>query len=263
MSWGTINGVGTYTWPNGTTYTGDIVDGLCHGVGQQQLGGGMVVYDGQWARGVRHGQGTVIFLGEKGCQYSGQWEDDAKSGEGMMVHRSGNWYEGQWRDDKKCGDGMMVWATRGEQYSGTWQRDLPEGFGEYIWWLRVPRAKIRASQVQQCNRYVGEFHSGKRHGYGRFFYANGAYYEGEWQDNVRHGRGVFIFEDGTVVSSIWTGGKPEVTVPWCTQPGPREHPRTCSARLVAAACKAGTLFLPPYRCRCRSTSAALTLVTPR
>jgi len=212
MSWGTINGSGSFSWPTGAVYTGDVVDGLCHGVGQQQLKDGMVVYDGQWQHGVRHGHGMIMFMGPNGLHYSGQWDQDAKSGTGVMVYASGNWYEGEWKNDEKCGEGTMTWATRAEQYVGEWEGDLPQGRGEYVWWLRLPRTKIRPSQVQQCNRYIGEFSAGQRHGYGRFYYANGAYYEGLWEQNLRQGRGVFVFEDGTVVSSVWEGGKPQMAI---------------------------------------------------
>ena len=46
------------------------------------------------------------------------------------------------------------------------------------------------------NRYVGEWKNGFRHGYGIFFYSNGAKYEGMWDQNYKHGFGVFTFQDG-------------------------------------------------------------------
>ena len=38
------------------------------------------------------------------------------------------------------------------------------------------------------NMYDGEFCQGLRHGYGTFYYANGARYEGEWQNNLKCGK---------------------------------------------------------------------------
>ena len=38
------------------------------------------------------------------------------------------------------------------------------------------------------NMYDGEFSKGLRHGYGTFYYANGARYEGEWQQNLKSGK---------------------------------------------------------------------------
>jgi len=44
---------------------------------------------------------------------------------------------------------------------------------------------------------VGEWKNGFRHGYGIFFYSNGAKYEGMWDQNYKHGFGVFTFQDGS------------------------------------------------------------------
>lgn len=36
--------------------------------------------------------------------------------------------------------------------------------------------------------YDGDFVNGLRHGFGTFYYANGAKYEGGWKDNMKHGK---------------------------------------------------------------------------
>lgn len=45
--------------------------------------------------------------------------------------------------------------------------------------------------------YYGEFKDGKRHGYGKYTWADGGYYEGEWQENERTGFGHQVWTDGT------------------------------------------------------------------
>lgn len=42
----------------------------------------------------------------------------------------------------------------------------------------------------------GEFVHGKREGFGKFVYADGAVYEGQWIDDRIHGEGVAIFASG-------------------------------------------------------------------
>lgn len=42
----------------------------------------------------------------------------------------------------------------------------------------------------------GDFMHGKREGYGKFVYADGAVYEGQWVDDRIHGDGVAIFASG-------------------------------------------------------------------
>lgn len=38
------------------------------------------------------------------------------------------------------------------------------------------------------NMFDGDFVNGLRHGYGTFYYANGAKYEGGWKNNMKHGK---------------------------------------------------------------------------
>ena len=40
---------------------------------------------------------------------------------------------------------------------------------------------VALTERQMCNRYVGEFQKGLRHGNGSFFFANGSRYHGEFK----------------------------------------------------------------------------------
>lgn len=46
------------------------------------------------------------------------------------------------------------------------------------------------------NRYEGQWHNGKRTGYGKYFYSNGSKYEGEVLDGHLHGYGILTFANG-------------------------------------------------------------------
>ena len=61
---------------------------------------------------------------------------------------------------------------------------LQHGVGQHIWLLR----RVRGSQYPLRNMYDGDFVNGLRHGYGSFYYANGAKYEGGWKNNMKHGK---------------------------------------------------------------------------
>jgi hypothetical protein len=61
---------------------------------------------------------------------------------------------------------------------------MQHGMGQQIWYLR----RGATTQYSLRNMYDGELRYGKRHGYGTFFYANGARYEGEWKDDVKSGK---------------------------------------------------------------------------
>ena len=52
-------------------------------------------------------------------------------------------------------------------------------------------------------RSQGDFQHGKRHGYGKYFYADGGVYEGEWVNGKMHGRGVYTFPNGNKYDGEW------------------------------------------------------------
>lgn len=61
---------------------------------------------------------------------------------------------------------------------------LQHGVGQHLWMLR----RVSGSQYPLRNMYDGDFVNGLRHGFGTFYYANGAKYEGGWKDNMKHGK---------------------------------------------------------------------------
>ena len=92
----------------------------------------------------------------------------------------------------------MEWFDRREKYTGQWEDDQQNGKGEHVWMDDRPEGNSLGTQKQMCNRYVGAWRGGVRHGVGTFYYANGARYHGEWKENAKEGYGVFTFEDGHV-----------------------------------------------------------------
>ncbi len=108
-----------------------------------------------------------------------------------MVYSSGNFYEGEWKENKRNGEGVMMWKTTQEKYTGHWDDGFQSGFGTHIWLESSGENKLLR------NRYVGYWKEGLRHGKGVFYYSNGSKYEGEWVKNLKHGFGIFTFEDGT------------------------------------------------------------------
>ncbi|VEN40855.1 unnamed protein product [Callosobruchus maculatus] len=59
---------------------------------------------------------------------------------------------------------------------------MMEGFGRWV--------------LKGKGLYLGEFHRGKRHGYGKMWYEDGSYYEGEWVKGKRQGLGMLIYQNG-------------------------------------------------------------------
>ncbi len=142
LSSNAITGRGVYTWADGSTYTGDVVDGVRHGVGTFVAAGGYPRYQGEWREGLRHGRGLLTY-DASGNAYDGQWVADAREGLGTLTHGSGNTYVGEWEADRKCGRGTMEWVDRRERYAGEWYDGKPHGVGEHEW-LRLQARHLQS-----------------------------------------------------------------------------------------------------------------------
>ena len=222
FKWNVVDGKGKFVWPDGSTYDGEVRRGMRHGTGTFKGPGGAPSYSGEWHEGQRHGKGTLWYDLEKDCYYEGGWLANSRHGEGSMRYKpkpqavtsltagkprkkntgnkpmEGNLYVGSWAKDQKNGYGTMEWYDKREKYKGEWVDDKQNGRGEHVWMDDRPESASLGTQKQMCNRYVGGWRGGVRHGVGTFFYANGARYHGEWSDNAKQGYGVFTFEDGHV-----------------------------------------------------------------
>eukprot|EP01137_Pigoraptor_chileana_P031173 Opistho-2@18611 len=190
-----VSGYGTYRWADGSTYVGEVKNGLRHGQGTFTCGSRTTVYTGAWAEGRRHGKGRLVFDKDELCYYDGEWVNNRKEGCGIMRYKSGNMYDGEWRNNIRHGKGAMHWYDSSERYQGDWENGVQQGTGEHVWF---PKRTAGSSHFPVCNKYVGEWQDGKRHGAGSFYFASGAQYTGEWRDNVKEGFGLYTFEDGSV-----------------------------------------------------------------
>lgn len=63
-----MNGKGVYKWPDGSCYTGTILDGKRHGNGVHNCSSGQS-YEGQWKYGLRDGKGTLYYDNVKLSRY--------------------------------------------------------------------------------------------------------------------------------------------------------------------------------------------------
>lgn len=54
--------------------------------------------------------------------------------------------------------------------------------------------------------YKGEYLENKKHGYGEFYWANGAKYIGHFKHGKRDGYGEYVDEKGTVSKGKWVAG---------------------------------------------------------
>ena len=182
-----ITGEGTYTFNDGSTYIGKVVNGLRDGIGKYQSSDG-ILYEGEWKNGLKNGKGKII---QGNMELEGEWVKGILNGKCRIKWKSGNIFDGELANNAMNGNGYMIWYNKFEKYSGQWKNNLQCGFGIHIWY----------NNKQDVNffrdRYVGQWVNGKREGYGKFYYSNGNIYEGFWKNNQKDGFGVFYYQDRT------------------------------------------------------------------
>lgn len=90
---------------NGSTYTGEWVNGLRQGEGKLLYTDGSI-YEGKWLNDKAHGEGC--FKNSKGHVYQGQFADDKANGYAVFSSANGFKYEGYWKDDQYHGKGKEI-----------------------------------------------------------------------------------------------------------------------------------------------------------
>ncbi|XP_068602604.1 alsin-like [Brachionichthys hirsutus] len=108
---GKIHGFGKYKYASGEVYEGCFDDGQRHGYGMLSSGKlakhSPSVFVGHWVHDKKTGYGVHddIARGEK---YMGQWLDEQRHGNAVVVTQYGVYYEGTFRDNKMSGPGLVV-----------------------------------------------------------------------------------------------------------------------------------------------------------
>eukprot|EP00927_Polykrikos_kofoidii_P013195 TRINITY_DN15724_c0_g1_i2.p1 TRINITY_DN15724_c0_g1~~TRINITY_DN15724_c0_g1_i2.p1 ORF type:complete len:198 (-),score=20.64 TRINITY_DN15724_c0_g1_i2:167-760(-) len=130
-------------------------------------------------------------------EYTGQWTEDQRHGQGRQTWEDGRIFEGEFRDGRLHGYGRMEWHT-------------PSG-------LMV---------------YEGEYEHDLKHGSGRYLWPDGRSYVGDWRGGLRHGRAVYTNTTGMRRAAIWNKDQPEM---WLEdEVGERDGPSAGTATTTAA-----------------------------
>ena len=109
----------TFTLPNGEVRTGYSVYDNIYWLGECKYDDG-TTYSGDWMNGMRHGLGKIVET--NGYMYYGWWEDDMRHGQGEASYPDGSMYDGDWKYDKKYGFGKIT-RPDGTSYEGEWIND--------------------------------------------------------------------------------------------------------------------------------------------
>ena len=109
----------TFTLPHGEVRTGYSVYENIYWLGECNYADGST-YSGDWMNGKRHGLGKLVE--RNGYMYYGWWENDLRHGQGEANYPDGSMYDGDWKCDKKYGFGKMT-RSDGTSYECEWIND--------------------------------------------------------------------------------------------------------------------------------------------
>ena len=190
---GLLEGKGVCVYANGARYEGEWVRGLRHGQGEFREHG--AVYRGGWAEGVQSGEGVWSY--PDGSEYKGPLRKGMRHGHGVFTDAEGGRYEGGWKLNLREGQGVLTEGGGLRTFKGGWHHDLRHGHGV---------STERESFAARPEIYDGEWLLGQRHGRGRLQMANGDVYNGQWRSGSRNGHGELVGSTtGERYSGKWIG----------------------------------------------------------
>lgn len=125
---GKKHGMGTFSYANGSSYTGQWVEDMQEGVGFEHLSDGSQ-YEGEFRAGLKEGEGT--FTWTSGGQYRGEFVKNQMDGRGRFKWKDGREYTGDWRKSVMGPYGEMVWPN-GRRFEGGFVKGKMHGEGRMI-----------------------------------------------------------------------------------------------------------------------------------
>lgn len=94
-----------YSRHNDSEYTGDFLEGMCHGKGTMRVRKSYM-YQGDFFENMRHGYGELNEF-TLNRNYQGQWYYNKRHGQGIQRYPDGSTYTGDWIRDKRQGHGEV------------------------------------------------------------------------------------------------------------------------------------------------------------
>ena len=217
------NDIQTIRAPDGTVYTGEVVNGAPNGKGKATYTDGGT-YEGSWKDGFWHGHGTEITA--KKYKYVGNFKNGSKYGIGTQYMPSGSIYEGEWASNRRNGQGKYHYARNGKiiaEYVGSYKDHKRHGQGTITFLakfedggiVRLPGENYKGGWINgkyhgtgtytwmTGSKYVGDFRDGNITGFGKTTHPSGNEYEGEYKNGNQNGTGIFRYANGNRYEGEW------------------------------------------------------------
>lgn len=229
--------IGPFKLPDGSSYEGEVKEGLRNGFGIEIGEGGYPYYAGYFINGQKIGKCLYMFLSsdKKSCTvfksregrskifkgkiygtgeligrnvYKGDIRESKAHGMGE-VHRNGEkLYEGQFKNGLFDGTGSMYLGNE-DIYIGDFKEDKIHGRGIYFFksgkryegtfknWKEDGKGKLFSPNGNLM--YDGQWKQGRKTGTGVYYYCETEYYKGSFVDDKKQGEGKEYMRDGTMI----------------------------------------------------------------
>ncbi len=181
---GLLHGRGHLVWANGDEYEGRFSKGLFQGTGKL-VTQNYSIYEGEFYQGYMQGQGTLSF--ENGTKYIGTFSKNAFNGRGKLISADKSVYYGDFKNNEITGKGKWIFSDKAI-YRGELKNGVFNGKGK----LTRPDG----------SRYSGDFVDGKMHGLG-VYKANKNSYSGEFVEGQFTGKGVHKDDAGNITKGTF------------------------------------------------------------
>ena len=179
------------TYPDGSRYTGETVNGKPAGNGKIQWANGDT-YEGEWRNAQPHGTGKKTYL--DGSVYQGEFVRGQQQGQGKLTYPDGTVYNGGWQSGAPNGQGRFAFQDGGH-YEGAIYLGLPHGQGTFSY--------------AHGDIYDGQWEHGKRSGRGTLRYKDGNVYSGQFENGHPQGTGTLTYSDGFRFKGPFSDGQPD------------------------------------------------------
>lgn len=173
---------GVLRWPNGTTYTGTLVRGRCHGWGRRTNASSL--YEGEFKDGLPNGRGVKTFA--SGYRIQGEFKNDRATGPCVVTYGNGDRFEVAFKDGGAHGWGIRTFAN-GDRFAGEFKNGRAHGPCT----LTFAHGESHGESHGDCIR--GEFLDGRAMGHGSRTFASGDLIYGTFKDGGANASGVVSF----------------------------------------------------------------------
>lgn len=219
-------------YPNGNLFSGNIdIETQLPIYGRMTFASEMMVYEGPFRNGERHGHGATCIKMDGSAKFLGRYERGHMHSGTLIV--SSYTYTGTFLNDDFHGVGTMV-SCDGGLYQGHFVNGQHHGVGTLRTMTHLNSDEDSTHRGNdkkgEESLYIGDFVEGIYHGHGSLTksdgssfvgswregervmgietLSNGDVYEGSYVNNIREGRGTLTTKNGRMIMScVWKGGK--------------------------------------------------------